>query len=479
MTPRLAHLLSVACAFAIYLATSPHRASAQGPYSFLGHLEDLSPGLYWYWGQTVHPPGANQGLGHDLGAVRFDEEAQRFVQYAPDDTKNEHFFVYGMRVYAIADGEVIICWRNAPENEAPGATHPARAEDPPRIFGGGNFLFVEHTNGDVALYAHFQPGKIPSDLCPNNDAFHPDAGNDWNAAVSGPRPRIRRGDFLGLVGNAGASSAPHVHISLHQGTLSGGAAGGPAVPIPFDAFRHKSSNLTRDLASDWVAETNAVLPPGPIVILPAPANPQYPPAAWIGKPWDEFLAQWREFERQGYRLHDFETYVSGGRRLYAGIFKPGTYRPAAWIGKPWDEFLPQWQEFERQGYRLHDFETYESDGRRLYAGIFVPGTYSPAAWINKPWDEFLTQWQEFERQGYWLHDFETYVSGGRRLYAGIFVPGTHPSAAWMGTPWDEFLVRWGQFENLNLRLHDFEVYEGADPLLYGGVFEGPAARRFR
>jgi murein DD-endopeptidase MepM/ murein hydrolase activator NlpD len=461
--------------------------------------------------------------------MRFDEESQRFVDYAPDRTKNEHFFVYGMRVYAIADGEVIICWRNAPENDPPGATHPARAETPPRIFGGGNFLFIEHTNGDVALYAHFQPGTIPAEICPNIDEFHPDAGNDWNAAVSGPRPQVRRGDFLGEVGNAGASGGPHLHISLHQGTLAGASAGGPAVAMPFDAFRHKSSNLTRDLASDWAAETNDVLPPGPIVILPSPADPQYRPAAWVGKTWGEFLTQWQAFERQGYRLHDFETYVEGGRRLYAGIFKQGTSRPAAWIGKPWDEFLAQWQAFERQGYRLHDFETYTDSGRQLYAGVFVPGTYAPAAWIGKPWDEFLARWQELEREGYRLHDFETYVSGGQRLYAGIFVPGTYPPAAWigkpwaefldqwqelerqgyrlhdfetyvvggqrlyagvfvpgtyppaawMGKPWDEFLMKWGQFENVNYRMHDLEIYEGERTLLYGGIFEGPPARSLR
>jgi hypothetical protein len=440
----------------------------------------LSLGLYWYWGQAQHPVGNNQELGHDLGAIRFDEESRRFTEFRvgtdgakdPNKAKNADYLIYEMEVYAIADGEVIICWRNAPENSDPRTPHPARNENPPRIFGGGNFLFVRHPNGEVALYAHFKPGTIPAAICPNNDEFHADGRNDWNAAVSGTLPRVRRGDFLGNVGNAGNASGPHLHVSLHASTATGWSAGGAARPIPFSSFRHKSSTLTHDLAADWKAETSVVLPPGPIVILPSSQRPQYAPAAYVGKPWSDFLAKWQAFEKEGYRLHDFETYVAGGQRLYAGVFQPGTYTPAAYVGKPWDDFLAQWQAFEKQGYRLHDLETYVAGGQTLYAGIFQPGTYTPAAYVGKPWNDFLAQWQAFEKQNYRIHDFETYVAGGQRLYAGIFKPGTDPPAAWIGRPWDDFLMKWGQLENLNFRLEDLEVYESGGSLLYSGIFKG-------
>jgi murein DD-endopeptidase MepM/ murein hydrolase activator NlpD len=360
------------CAIGISPGEFAHRAFAQS-YPFPGHLEDLSPGLYWYWGQRQHPAG-NQELGYDLGAIRFDEESSKFVRFHPgkDGTENNHYLIYGMPVYAIADGEVIICWRNAPENPRPGELHSEFTGSPRRIFGGGNFMFVDHLNGEVALYAHFQPGTVPSAICPNNDVFHNNATNNWNAAVpAGSRPRINRGDFLGRAGNAGNSGGPHHHISLHSLVSGGTSPAGAAVALPFNSFRHKSTAFTRDLPTDWIQETQAPLRPGPIVILPASSTPQYPPAAWIGKPWDEFLAQWQIFEQQGYRLHDFETYVSDGRRLYAGIFQPGSYKPAAWIGKPWEEFLMKWGQLENLNYRLHDLEVYEGASGLIYSGVFT------------------------------------------------------------------------------------------------------------
>ena len=57
----------------------------------------------------------------------------------------------------------------------------------------------------------------------------------------------------------------------------------------------------------------------------------------------------------------------------AGLFKPGSGAHAAWIGRPWNDFVAKWAELEKQGLRMSDFETYTENGQRLYSGIFEPG----------------------------------------------------------------------------------------------------------
>ena len=121
-------------------------------YPFPGRAEHLPAKHYWYMNHA-HAAGIQSKV-----AVTAEEYAE--------DPKNTDWSVYGLPVNAIADGEVVRCWRNAPENPAPNQSHPGRLSDPPTISGGGNHIWVDHGNGEYALYAHFKPGTIPSNVCP-------------------------------------------------------------------------------------------------------------------------------------------------------------------------------------------------------------------------------------------------------------------------------------------------------------------------
>ena len=68
----------------------------------------------------------------------------------------------------MASGKVIGCWRNAPDNTGH-TKHPKyrHEKDPPQ----GNHLWIQQTDGNIALYAHAQSGDIPEGLCPNNDTL--------------------------------------------------------------------------------------------------------------------------------------------------------------------------------------------------------------------------------------------------------------------------------------------------------------------
>jgi hypothetical protein len=111
--------------------------------------------------------------------------------YTGDGTRNEDYVAFGAAVHAVADGTVVFVRDGMAEdtpNEPPTSLHG------PMDYG-GNEVFLEIAPGVYAFYAHFQPGSI-----------RVQAGESVTA-----------GQVLGLLGNTGNSSAPHLHFALLDG----------------------------------------------------------------------------------------------------------------------------------------------------------------------------------------------------------------------------------------------------------------------
>jgi murein DD-endopeptidase MepM/ murein hydrolase activator NlpD len=62
-----------------------------------------------------------------------------------------------------------------------------------------NWVLIQHDDGTLAEYAHLQPNGV-------------------TVAIG---QRVRRGDVLGLSGNTGFSSVPHLHFSVHTAVDGG------------------------------------------------------------------------------------------------------------------------------------------------------------------------------------------------------------------------------------------------------------------
>ncbi|WP_191058117.1 M23 family metallopeptidase [Geminicoccus harenae] len=137
--------------------------------------------------------------------VRLDEQGR--LRNGPVD-RVESYTAYGATIHAVADGTVVSTLDALP-NQVPGSL-----PDPGTITLAnvdGNHVVLDIGNGYYAFYAHMQPGSVQVRV----------------------GQKIRAGTVLGLLGNSGNTSAPHLHFHIMDGESVLGSEG---VPYVFDRF---------------------------------------------------------------------------------------------------------------------------------------------------------------------------------------------------------------------------------------------------
>jgi hypothetical protein len=191
--------------------------AAGGGYSFPGNAGDLNKGEFWTGTSAIHGAagGGTQLFAYDLLIRVYDPATSQWPTSKPgsDNTKNENYYIWGKPIYAMADGVVREIRDGIAANTPPGL--PSPTPNPVE----GNHFYIQH-GPDLALYAHFQAGTLNS------------------ALTSGPNPdgsgaQVTEGQFLGLAGNSGNSSEPHLHIQVNRTTAPWQ---GPPRPLPFNGI---------------------------------------------------------------------------------------------------------------------------------------------------------------------------------------------------------------------------------------------------
>jgi len=128
--------------------------------------------------------------------------------YQGDPQDNKSYRAYGAEIHSVADGVVTEVKDGIPQN-TPGMTSRAVPITLETI--GGNHVIVKIGPGRYAFYAHMQPGSIRVKL----------------------GDRVTRGQALGLVGNSGNSTEPHLHFDLCDGNSMLACEG---IPYAFPSF---------------------------------------------------------------------------------------------------------------------------------------------------------------------------------------------------------------------------------------------------
>jgi murein DD-endopeptidase MepM/ murein hydrolase activator NlpD len=282
--------------------------------------EDLKPGERISTGN--HASGI-QGEGEDFGVKRYlGNKKWSHLKKGTDGKKNADYLIYGKPIYAIGDGTIVGCWRNAPENPRPGDRHAQKNKIP----GGGNMLWVDHADGTRALYAHMIPGSIPDKLCSNNAQLFPmpkSATNHENNYVMLPaskKVKIKKGQFLGKAGNSGSSSGSHLHLHM--------AKDGKAAKMYFERGLYKSS-ANADL-NGWKSFAKKEIPDGNILIWPP--RTVYNEYTRFGYKDDDFQRLFNHLVDSGYELEWIDGYSVKNQGYLNFSWKPAT-------GKKWKAFF--------------------------------------------------------------------------------------------------------------------------------------------
>lgn len=166
--------------------------------------------------------GPSNTSGHRRALIPVDGHAyisQRYaidwVQLYPDGRTfqgdrldNKNYRDYGADVHSVADGVVTEVKDGIPQN-TPGATSRAVPITLETI--GGNHVVVKVADGVYAGYMHMQPGSI-------------------RVRVG---DKVTRGQVLGLLGNSGNSSEPHLHFQLCNASSTLACEG---IPYAFASF---------------------------------------------------------------------------------------------------------------------------------------------------------------------------------------------------------------------------------------------------
>ena len=98
---------------------------------------------------------------------------------------NEDYYAFGKELYAPCDGEVVLVVDGIKDN-IPGVLNP--------IYIPGNTVIIKTATGEYAFFAHFKQHSI----------------------VVKQGQKVIQGEVLGLCGNSGNSSEPHLHFHIQN-----------------------------------------------------------------------------------------------------------------------------------------------------------------------------------------------------------------------------------------------------------------------
>jgi len=151
---------------------------------------------YIAWGgrtvkQNAHATFKDQRFALDILALKAGsqppskEDVLNVKSYQGDAKLNESYYIFGRDILAPANGTVVATL-NGVEDNIPGKFNTVQPA--------GNYVVIDHGNREYSMIGHL---KIDSVMVKKGDI-------------------VRSGEVIGLVGNSGNSSEPHLHYHLQN-----------------------------------------------------------------------------------------------------------------------------------------------------------------------------------------------------------------------------------------------------------------------
>jgi hypothetical protein len=404
---------------AVTLPLAAHKSpTPEGNYLFPASASDLRQGEYWSTEGDTHGIGSagSQIFAYDMGVIAFDGG---WTDRLPGTTgsKNSDRRIWGKPVRAMAAGTVLHALNGVPNNPKPLSwtsqedLDTKMQEQRDKFWGtfenggAGNHVYIQHGD-EVILYAHLQKGSLPAKI-------------KKGATVAA-------GERLGLAGNSGNSTGPHLHIHAIQGTE---AEKGPLRPTPFrNAWVVDRTAINPpDPKGPWTAMKGQGIPEVASVIWPAATAPAWYPPDWAeiarhGIPEASYQLEFDKIASSGYRLVWVDGYEVNGKTFFNVIFRPAD--GTAWVARHGLNAAAYQKEFDTwtaKGYRLLHIETYLSGGQICYAPIFVksPGP-GFVAYHGRTAAEHQAEFNKLTKDGWRPVNISVVSPGGDRRHTALY-----------------------------------------------------------
>ena len=402
--------------------------------------------------------GANgtQIFAHDISIEAVSGGKWSELLPGKSSSKNDAYRIWGKPVRAMADGVVEAVVDGIDTNTVLGDFPDDVVE------GAGNHFWLRH--GDLyTVYAHLQEGTLTPSLT-------------VGAAV-------RAGQQLGLAGNSGRATNPHLHIMCVRGSTNGTLRGLPfrsARTIERDAF-------TPPTATDpWAPMAGHGISKDTAAMWPGTTTPGFPiPAAGIARAGDWGNSYWTStsraafekaaqdlFEQKQRRLVWATTYRDNGHRRWVGIARAGDWASAVWTSSSRAAFEKKAQAlFTNEKKRLIHVHTYLDGATRYWMGIARSGSWSSAFWVSSSRAAFEAKAQAlFTDEGKRLTFVHTYPEGGKRYWVGIAQGGTWANSFWISEGLGAFRTEAQRlFDEKGRRLVHVHSYEEGGKRYWVGI----------
>ena len=379
-------------------------------YPFPAKDYDLLMNEYWY--ADAGHGGGSQVFAYDMVVVGWDEDTKKWSSKKQGKTedKNANYRCYGKKIYSIADGEVISYinnWGEAPSTSDTGTK------------GGNNFKIW---NGkETVCYYHMQPGSLNKDLLKKG-------------------AKVKKGQFLGLVGNSGNSSGPHLHI--HAIADPDGDGDGAFIPLQFgEGYAIDIKSISEpNPGADWVKLNKTGLPyvvedanggNGRALVWPDTKKPCWYPynlkeiarhAIPESKYQEEFMKIWG----CGYYPVWVDAYDVNGKTYFNTIFRynSSNFDVAVRHDMNRQQFKDEYDSWVKQkGYRLQQLDSYNDQGQLKFAAIFIkkPGqpNAQPAYHGLSP-EEHQTLFEKYTGDGYVPVNVAVTTVAGKKYYTAFY-----------------------------------------------------------
>jgi len=147
------------------------------------------------WGGDTRELNIHHGVPSSGFAFDFLGVDERGEIHKGDGEANDDYYAFGREVLAPANGTVTDVIRGVRDNVLPGSMNPYSAL--------GNAVFIRHREYEVSVLAHLKLGSIKVKVA----------------------DKVKRGQLIGLCGNSGNSSNPHLHYHLQNTPITQDATG--------------------------------------------------------------------------------------------------------------------------------------------------------------------------------------------------------------------------------------------------------------